>query len=78
LLKLTEEQRNHVKITFSSDRFEVKMGEHNIILREYYSVQDMLREFEENKIESADFDSKSHEIYNKLMEQAYNLSQALS
>jgi len=78
LLKLTEEQRNHVKITFKSDRFEVRMGEQNILLREYSSVQDMLREFEENRIESADFDSKSHEIYNKLMEQAYNLSQALS
>ena len=51
-LKLTEEQRNYVKITFNNDRFEVRMGEKDSIMREYYSVEDMLREFEENGIES--------------------------
>jgi hypothetical protein len=77
-LKLTEEQRNYVKSTFNNDRFEVRMGEKEPLIREYYSVQDILKEFEENGIESGDFDSKAHEIYNKLLGQAYNLSEALS
>jgi hypothetical protein len=78
LLKLTEEQINYVKITFNTDRFVVKIGEVEPVVREYYSVPDMLREFEENGIESADFDGLSHEVYNRFLEKSYKLSEVLS
>ncbi len=78
LLKLTDEQRDYVKITFNTDRFVAKMGEDDPVVREYFSVQDMLQEFEENGIESAEFDTQSHEIYKNLLERAYNLGEALS
>ncbi|SEM35731.1 hypothetical protein SAMN04489760_111100 [Syntrophus gentianae] len=78
LLKLAAEQRDYVKITFNTDRFVAEMGEDNPVVREYLSVQEMLQEFEENGIESADFDTQSHEIYKKLLERAYSLGEVLS
>jgi len=78
ILNLTEEQRDYVKITFNSNRFEVNIGEKDPILREYYAVTDMLKEFEENQIEQADFDDKAHDIYKQALDNAYYLSEALS
>jgi len=38
----------------------------------------MLKEFEENQIEQADFDDKAHDIYKQALDNAYYLSEALS
>lgn len=77
-LNLTNEQRNYIKITYASKRFEVDMGEKETIHREYYSLEDMMNEFEENGIEQADFDDTAHAVYNHLLEKAYQLGQVLS
>jgi len=63
ILNLTDEQRNYVKITYSSNRFEVNIGEKDPIRRKYYSVDNMLKEFKENEIEKAEFDDKAHFMY---------------
>ena len=68
ILNLTDEQRDYVKITYNSDRFEANIGENDPILREYYSVEAMLQEFEENEIENADFDDQAHNMYRQGLE----------
>jgi len=64
-LNLAEKYRNYVKITYDTDHFNVSFGKENPFLRKYYSVDDMMAEFYENKIESADFDDEAHEKFNK-------------
>jgi len=63
ILNLTDEQRNYVKITYSSNRFEVNIGEKDPIRRKYYSVDNMLKEFKENEIEKAEFDDKAYFMF---------------
>jgi len=65
ILNLTDEQRNYVKITYSSNRFEVNIGEKDPIRRKYYSVDNMLKEFKENEIEKAEFDDKAHFMFDQ-------------
>jgi len=67
-LNLTEEQRNYVKITYNSNRFAVNIGEKDPVLREYYSVDNMMKEFKENGIEKAEFDDKAHFMYDQAFE----------
>jgi len=64
-LNLSEKYRNYVKITYDTDHFIVTFGKDNPFERKYYSVDDMMAEFYENKIESADFDDEAHEKFNK-------------
>jgi len=63
ILNLTEEQRDSVKITFNSNRFVVNIGKKDPILREYYSMDNMMKEFDENGIEKAEFDDKANFMY---------------
>jgi len=63
ILNLTEEQRDSVKITFNSNRFVVNIGKKDSMLREYYSIDNMMKEFDENGIEKAEFDDKAHFMY---------------
>jgi hypothetical protein len=63
ILNLTEEQRDYVKITYNSNRFVVNIGKKDPILREYYSRDNMMKEFDENGIEKAEFDYKAHFMY---------------
>ncbi len=62
-LNLTREMKDYVKISYDTDHFNVMFGKNNPVSRKYYSVDDMLKEFHENKIESADFDDEAHEIF---------------
>ncbi|ABC77298.1 hypothetical protein [Syntrophus aciditrophicus] len=64
-LNLKEEEKSYVKITYSSDHFIVNIGKKNSISREYYSVRDMMKEFQENDIDSADFDDEAHRRFKK-------------
>jgi hypothetical protein len=64
-LNLSEEARNYVKITYDTNHFEVNFGKENPLSRKYYSVDDMMKEFHENKIVSADFDDEAHKMFNK-------------
>jgi len=68
ILNLTEEERNYVKITYNAIRIEVNFGRNNSMAREYFSVDDMMKEFQENGIERADFDDEAHRMFN----QAFN------
>ncbi|MDY0187097.1 MAG: cytoplasmic protein [Syntrophus sp. (in: bacteria)] len=63
LLNLTKEQKNSVRVTYSSNRFVVNIGKQDPILREYYSVDNMRKEFYENGIEKADFDDRAFFMY---------------
>jgi len=67
-LDLTEDERNHVRVTYNAIRFEVNFGRNNSMAREYFSVDDMMKEFQENGIERADFDDEAHRMFN----QAFN------
>jgi hypothetical protein len=69
-LNLTEEQRNNVKITYDSDLFKVYFGKTGSLSREYGSVDDMMEEFHENKIQRADFDEEAHRVFNKAFKNA--------
>jgi len=62
-LDLTEDEKNHVKITYNAIRFEVDFGQNSSVVREYFSVEDMMNEFQENGIEKADFDDEAHRIF---------------
>jgi hypothetical protein len=64
-LDLTEDERNHVRVTYNAIRFEVNFGKDNTMQREYFTVDDMMNEFEENGIEKADFDEEAHQMYTK-------------
>lgn len=66
-LDLTEDERNHVKVTYNAIRFEVDFGQNRTMLREYFSVDDMMKEFEENGIEKADFDEEAHRIFKQAL-----------
>lgn len=68
LLNLTDEQKNSVKITYNSNRFVVNIGKNDPILREYYSVDNMMKEFDENGIEKAEFDDRAHFMYEQRYE----------
>jgi hypothetical protein len=63
LLNLTKEQRNSVKITYSSNRFVANIGKKDPICREYYSVDNMMKEFHENGIQNAEFDNKAYFMF---------------
>lgn len=78
LLKLTAEQRNCVKITLASERFQARMGETDPVVREYQTLEEMMNEFEENGIDQADFDDAAHAVYKHLLEKGYSLGAALS
>ena len=67
-LNLTADEKNYVKITYKSDHFQVYFGKNSSLSRDYYSVEDMMKEFHENKIERADFDDEAHRLFN----QAFN------
>lgn len=69
-LNLTAEERNNVKIAYKSDHFEVYFGKNGSLSREYYSVDDMMNEFHENKIERADFDDEAHRLFNQAFDNA--------
>lgn len=69
-LNLTDEQRNNVKITYDSNIFKVIFGKTGSLSREYDSVEDMMEEFHENKIQSADFDDEAHRMFNKAFKNA--------
>jgi len=62
-LDLTEESKDYVRITYNTDHFVVNIGENDPILREYSSVEDMLKEFQENEIGHADFDDVAHRMF---------------
>jgi len=62
-LKLTKEQKSSVKITYSSNRFVANIGKIDPILREYYSVDNMMKEFSENGIKDAQFDNKAYFMF---------------
>jgi len=70
ILNLTEEERNYVKITYNAIRFEVNFGRNNSMAREYFSVDDMMKEFQENGIERADFDDEAHRMFNQALNNA--------
>jgi len=59
-LDLTDEEKDYVKITYNSNHFEVNFGRNRTTLREYFSADDMMEEFQENRIERADFDDKAY------------------
>jgi len=67
-LDLTEDERNHVRVTYNAIRFEVNFGQHPTMSREYFTVDAMMKEFEENGIEKADFDDEAHRMYIKGLE----------
>jgi hypothetical protein len=69
-LNLTAEQRNYVKITYDSSLFKVNFGKTGTFSREYDSVEDMMQEFHENKIERADFDDEAHRMFDKAFKNA--------
>ena len=62
-LKLTKEQKKSVKITYISNRFVANIGKKDPILREYYSVDNMMKEFYENGIKDAQFDNKAYFMF---------------
>ncbi len=63
-LGLTEEEKDYVKISYISNHFEVNFGKDRTKSREYKTVEEMMEEFQENKIERADFDDKAHLMFN--------------
>ncbi|SEM74167.1 hypothetical protein SAMN04489760_1412 [Syntrophus gentianae] len=63
-LGLTEEEKDYVKISYISNHFEVNFGKNRTKSREYNTVEEMMEEFQENKIERADFDDKAHLMFN--------------
>ena len=63
LLKLTKKQKNSVKITYHLNRFVANIGKNDPVLREYYSVENMMKEFYENGIKNAEFDDKALFMY---------------
>ncbi len=69
-LNLTDAEKMHVKITYnsSSNCFEVNIGKKDPVVREYPSVKEMMAEFQENGIGSADFDDEAHRMFKQGME----------
>lgn len=63
LLKLTKKQKNCVKVTYHLNRFVANIGKTDPVLREYYSVGNMMKEFYENGIKKAEFDDKALFMY---------------
>ena len=69
-LDLTEDERNHVMISYNAIRFEVNFGQNFTMLREYFTVEAMMKEFEENGIERADFTDEAHRVFKQASNKA--------